>query len=1377
MIMSVRVSKPRRVLLPGLRLGGRGVGWGLLARFGVALGGCLGVLGVGAAGALAVAPEAPDVLAPVEVRAVGATFRGVLDPGKVGVAGTFEAGTYQFLYKASKTKECKGGSVAPVSPGVSFGGGGEEVPGEPVTGLSADTEYAVCLRFETAGGKAVSSAVSFKTAITPETPVTEAAGEVTGVSATFHGELNPGSTAKNGFYFAYSSEGECTAGLRSTPGSEVEGTKLKVSTAVTGLEALREYAVCVVSTNAGGEETVGNAVRFNTPGSPPLITGVSTPEVLATGVLVEAVINPENEATGCRVQYGVTSVSEHETACVQTLTGFGEQGTSVRLTGLTQKTKYLYRVVAENAQSGSEGKPAALEGEFTTSSPEPPQARPASEVTATSAVLNGVLNPRHAGEAGSYEFVYRHSSIAACQGEGEQATIPVSTLGTLEEPAEGKVEGLAPGTQYAFCVRAHGEGEALSPALTFTTAPLTPDVTPESEAASEVSASSARVSAAVAPGGPEAPYRVTVEYGPSSAYSSSVVLGEREAGFGVSETRVEEELQGLQPATTYHYRFVVANAASPAGVPGPDETFTTERAGEAFQLPDNRAYEMVTPVQKLGALFKDTGAIRASASGDAIADVTTLPVENSPEGNGETLVSVLSTRGSTGWTSRTIAAPHPVAGPADEEQEEYLFFNEELSSAVVEPPSLGIQKLSPLASEPTPYIHTLFTHGNPAEACQAPYTSPASCYTPLASPSDDTHTPPLPFGELTENGACPNAFRCGPKVRAGTPDMSHLILTSHAPLTSTPAPTGAVIGQEIKVQPDIYEYSAGQLELLSILPGQTEGSPQLQLAGRTGIGAGGRGKGAVAARHAISDNGNHVIMDEIEEPSGAEKQRSALYLRDVGKGETIRLDEHEAGMEDSVEPEYVDASSDGSRVFFLDSAKLTTNSGATHGLPFRPGKDRPDLYECAIVEVAGRDHCVLKDLTPLTGGESAHVATVLGVSEDGSYVYFAAGGGLGLTAAGGCSAEAPGEGEEPSASALCNVFVYHDGVTRFVAGLSQQDQADWVDGFSLTGQSVRVSPNGRWLAFLSSRGLTGYDTRPAAGQPVLEVYLYHAPVDLGTEGGTLNCVSCDPSGARPVGGASVPGWPGTFVDDFEVEAYYQPRYLSDDGRVFFDSPDALVPLASSRQSEVFEFEPVGVGGCREGVFSGSSVFVSGEGGCVALISTGTAAEGSRFLEASEGSGEGEDGEPGSEAGRDVFFLTSTKVLPGDLDSAPDVFDAHECTNVSPCISPAAAGSSSCSGESSCRAASASQPNIFGVPASGVFSGPGDVAAPPLVVAKAKAKVKTAAQVRAEKLARALKVCRRDRKKAKRVVCERKARGAYGVKKASRTARRSVRGGR
>jgi hypothetical protein len=1302
-------------------------------------------------------PAAPSILSEsVAAKATGATLEAQVDPNN-------ETTSYSFEYSKTESAGKLTGTIVKVKGASELEGGSAQTASVPTGVLSSSTTYFYRVVTTNLTGTADGAVQSFTTVPVPTTEAVTAIGTET---ATFNGKLNPLDPTVEAEYYFYFNRGDdpaCTNERRT--GHEGAGTGSgaeAVSREVEGLEPNQKYTVCLVSANEFGSEEALTPVHFTTLPAPAEVDHESVSNIKATEADLEGSVNPNNQFTECHFEYGVFSVEENTVPCTpEVLNGFGEQSVSpmksvvvvnsegkseivmvpAPITGLTPNTPYIYRIVTKNGD-GEVG--TGAEEHFTTAfPPETPEAAKATGETATTAILHGVLNPTvsHESEPGIYEFVYRQSAKNECQGTGEKhAPEPAGTAtGATPEPVEAEATGMLPGTTYSFCLLARNDaGETvLGPPESFTTLVIAPVVELESESASDVTADSVTLHAQVQPNSIETTYRF--EYGTTEAYDQSSPAQSLEPG---AVSAAEAKIQGLQANTTYHYRVVATNAKG--STPGTDETFTTQSTSTEVTLPDNRAYEMVTPVQKQGSLFEDTGPIRAAASGDAIADVATLPTEDKPEGNGETLSSILSTRGPSGWESRTIAAPHPAVGPAEEIQPEYLFFSEDLSSAVLEPPSGGgFPKLSPQATESTPYVHTLFFNGNTSEPCDAPYTSAESCYAPLAGSNDDTASPLLPFGELTPGGLCAVTFRCGPKVRGGSPDLSHLVLSSPVPLTATPAPTGGIAAEENgrMGQPDIYEYSAGQLQLLSILPRAQdptqEGSPDLQLAGREGIGAAQEGKGAVAARHAISDDGNRVVLDELE--GSVFKQRGALYLRDVTKGETIRLDLTSQGTppEPNGEPEYVDANSEDTKIFFFDSAKLTADSGAIHGGAFQPAGDRPDLYECEITEENGKDHCALTDLTPETNHESARVASVLGVSEDGSYVYFAAAGDLGIAPAGatpGVCQEPSGEygkvtGEEPPAGALCNVFVRHDGVTRFVAALSQQDQSDWANGASMTGQGVRVSPNGEWLAFLSNRPLTGYDSRAQVPsncerteglnvihEPCSEAYLYHAPADLGTEAGTLSCASCDPSGARPTGGASVPGWPGTFKEDFGIEAYYQPRYLTDEGRLFFNSPDALVPLDVSKHSEVFEYEPVGAGTCTEGTSSGSELYVPGEHGCVALISTGTAAEGSQFLEASAGGGEGEAGEPGSTGGRDVFFLTSEKVLPQDVDTAPDVYDAHECTTQSPCISVAPAPRQ-CETEASCKAPPTPQPTIYAPGGTATFSGPGNLIPPPAVVPK------------------------------------------------------------
>ncbi len=103
----------------------------------------------------------------------------------------------------------------------------------------------------------------------------------------------------------------------------------------------------------------------------------------------------------------------------------------------------------------------------------------------------------------------------------------------------------------------------------------------------------------------------------------------------------------------------------------------------------------------------------------------------------------------------------------------------------------------------------------------------------------------------------------------------------------------------------------------------------------------------------------------------------------------------------------------------------------------------------------------------------------MGASEDGSYVYFVANGVLGDGAQhGAVHGDCTGRDKEAPVQ-RCNLYLYHEGTTKLVAVLSGMDAADW--GLLYLGApTARVSPDGRFLAFMSERSLTGYDNRDAS---------------------------------------------------------------------------------------------------------------------------------------------------------------------------------------------------------------------------------------------------------------------------------------------------------
>jgi len=946
------------------------------------------------------------------------------------------------------------------------------------------------------------------------------------------------------------------------------------------------------------------------------------------------------------------------------------------------------------------------------------------------ATLTGTVNPVSQGPA-TCAFAWGASralgQLAACEAQVPEGNAPTAVQGTIKVG-----EGLLPDSSYFFGLQATNKNgtnlgeEAEEKEL------HTPGPGIHGTSASEVSATSATLNATIDPNG--APTSYYFQYGHSSAYEAQT--GPAPLGAGKGDVQVApRHLQGLSPLSEYHYRVVAVTRLEVQGSQqtvsffGPDQSFRT--LGAQAQMLDSRRWELVSPPDKHGAqLFgiSSEGVIQAAAGGGAVSYLASQPTEEGVKGYLYGAVQVLSTRGQEGWSSKDIPLAHASAtGVQVGTGGEYRGFSSDLCSALVE--AQGAGGFTPLAGEAFPPDTQRTPYAR--HDCSCP-SAPSACFEPLLTTAPG----------YADVGAEGTAFGTSPGVSEGfvgsSADLTHVILRSNVALT----------GQTAAGSEELYEWSADKppgerLSLVSVLPSGAAGE-NANLGFENKI-----------ARHAVSEDGTRVVWSD--------RISQHLYLRDTAKGQSVQLDAPEAQClakqecgEGQESAKFQLASPDGSRVLFTDAQRLTVNAGRT------PGK--ADLYQCVIEEGAGgKPACNLTDLTPAPGpGQSADVqGALLGASEDGSWVYFAANGALGAGAsAGNCKINGAAEGE-----GQCNVYVSDEGQPRLLARVSGADYPDWMGTLSGSPkQPARVSPDGRWLAFMSQASLTGYDnedvTSKAPGERMdEEVFLYHAG-----EGGAgrLICASCDPSGARPVGmeygrgirlvggfgvwetdtwiAANVPGW----TPYERGTALYQSRYLSNSGRLFFNSSDALLDQDINKNQDVYEFEPAGPG-CS----SASPGFIASREGCLGLISSGRAAGESAFLDASQ-------------SGEDVYFLTAERLAPNkDRDGAFDVYDAHVCSGASPCPEELAQAPA-CASAESCRAAPTPQPGIFGAPASATFSGLGNVSAP--------APSAPAPLTNKQKLAKALSACRHKYKKQKkrRLGCERKAHKRYATrsKKAS-----------
>jgi hypothetical protein len=866
------------------------------------------------------------------------------------------------------------------------------------------------------------------------------------------------------------------------------------------------------------------------------------------------------------------------------------------------------------------------------------------------------------------------------------------------------------------------------PASAFGAAPVVKE-----EWVGDVHATSATLYAEVNPGGAATTYRF--EYATSEAallagqgVSVPTAPSEGDAGEGEEGVLAEVHPKALAAHTHYWYRVVVKNEQGETlgcQTEGACGSFTTQAAGDELVLPDGRAWELVSPPTKDGASIVPSeqygSLVQAAAAGGAITYASIGALEN-PAGNSN-LTQVVSVRSAGGgWFSQNIATPHEVATGVPKECQEYRFFSSDLSTALVEPfgsgpggvEPEGAALLSPGASEMTLYLHAN-TSLPPTPSEQGDYTGAMleGGYLPLVTgcplPPNACRTASV---EKDANVPAGTSFGGHLRFAGATSDLSHMVFDTNVPLTAE-TPEG-----KPSTEGGLYEWAGGRLQLVSILPDREQ-----EQAGTLGE------KDGRNVRGAISSDGSRVVWSA----------NGHLYMRDVSTEKTVQLDLFQGGSGPSLTALFQFANADGTKVFFTDDARLTANSSAV--------ENRPDLYECEMVEVGGELECKLQDLTidphynDITNPrENADVKgmTIVG-SDNSSYVYFVGEGEL--TEAPNAQGEKAKAGKGKRREALQNnLYMLHYNEESkeweppvFVAGLSEEDRPSWGEGLpgNFETMTSRVAPNGKYLTFMSEMSLTGYDnTDVNSGQRDEEVYLYSA------ETGRLACVSCNPTGERPAGifdsglrlvdepniwtfgagrwlAGNIPGWTAMRLN----YARYQSRYLSNDGRVFFNSSDALVPRDTNGLMDVYEYEPEGTPATGPHACTASSAtFSASAGGCIGLVSSGSSDEESAFLDAS---GRG----PGGEEGEDVFFLTSATLAPADRDTAFDVYDAHMCGAAAPC-SRGAVTPPPCTTADACRAAPAAQPSIFGAPSSATFSGPGDVTPPSPSASAAKPKPKS-----------------------------------------------------
>ncbi|HWM55682.1 MAG TPA: hypothetical protein VNO20_09870 [Solirubrobacterales bacterium] len=716
---------------------------------------------------------------------------------------------------------------------------------------------------------------------------------------------------------------------------------------------------------------------------------------------------------------------------------------------------------------------------------------------------------------------------------------------------------------------------------------------------------------------------------PGAPLNSGVVDATRRAGVTLS---------GLEPDTTYHYRFVAESEGSEAGpaigegegLGGSFHTYPipqdppscgndTFRGGPSASLPECRAYELVSPVEKnSGDVGTDEANFGLSAANGDRATYSSFTSFADPEGAPLSNQYLSSRDAVEGWVTKAIAPPRsslPLYGaalPANTPQ--FRSFSSDLCSSWLIGDSLATHVEGAPQGVPNLYRRL---ECEAANACPfAGQLVPGACHELL------TQVHPPGFSRELEAGDSDYI----PMVQGFSADGTRTLLRADAVLTPDACKTNP---EESKGLYQLYLVHAGNLRLVSVMQ---NGSPACTHAS-AGTAQGAQGAMTQSnAYRAISADGTRVFWSmsgsadgkvPVHKNGGAGDEAGPLFVR--------------------LNPEGPKGSSSNCATTAPGEActtRITNNSEArfwgadVHGSTAIYSTGPQKASELFEYDVDARDETLI----------AKGVLGVAGVSDDATRVYFASSEAL-------AGAGQNSEGAEALAGKP-NLYLHERGAgSTFVATLASSDAEGGTNVATARSpitplpdrRTSRVSPDGMHLAFMSAAPLTGIDNADVqSGEPNGQVFLFDALA------ANLACISCNPSGAQSKGerlpfdedhlqhwaASQLPGW----------ESQLHPtRLLSDSGdRLFFESFDSLVLGDTNGRKDVYEWQRAeSKGQCAE---EGADVYSPEAGGCISLISSGQSSVDSQLIDASA-------------SGSDVFFTTTSSLLPQD-NGLVDVYDAR-----------------------------------------------------------------------------------------------------------------------
>jgi hypothetical protein len=346
---------------------------------------------------------------------------------------------------------------------------------------------------------------------------------------------------------------------------------------------------------------------------------------------------------------------------------------------------------------------------------------------------------------------------------------------------------------------------------------------------------------------------------------------------------------------------------------------------------------------------------------------------------------------------------------------------------------------------------------------------------------------------------------------------------------------------------------------------------------------------------AISTDGSHILMAVWAYPKHSELFEAeppvVLYMRvndahtyDVSKGHAVN---------------YLGISSDGTKVYFDSTERLTTEdtdesldiymwSQATNELKLVSAGPE------GIGNAGNANNCEASSFTTKCNIVPLETNSVTdnSIAGESGEIYFYS------------PEQLEGSKGIPNQE---NLYVYREGKPQFVASLTPKPIEHLAGEYGPISR-IQVSPEGKHAAFITSSKLTSYDNNGLE-----EMYTYEPATEK------LRCASCRPSGEKP---------------HYDVKGSQAGLFMSEDGRTFFQTQDALVAKDTNEEPDVYEFVD----------------------GRPQLISTGTGTHEESIIEFGGAGNVAEEGLSGVSAnGVNVYFAAREELVPQDKNGEFLVF--------------------------------------------------------------------------------------------------------------------------